>query len=539
MNPQQPQAKAMLIENGVIKKLWNKGGTDEIIVEAGSDTPVIDAKGQLMLPGFIDTHNHLIMYAQNKNEANCSASNCESIQDIQQKLIEQKRMTSPSDWVIGWGYDDTLLKENRHPVREELDDVIPHQPAIIKHISGHFMVANTKALEAAGITETEEDPQGGHFGRYSNGILNGILHEVGAIQRLVAYLPEKSEDILLEELKAGAKDYIREGITTSTEAAVGIFSAKKELPLLVQALEEGHLPFDLRLMIMEDALQFEGKDYKDDVKALDQLLKNKSNGRMGIDSVKFFQDGSIQLRTAALSDPYIGTTEHGMLVFEQEDFNKKVRKYHDQKVRVSSHGNGDQAIHSILEAYKKAQDENPHPHANHRVEHAQTIQDIDLELAAAYNFPLSFFINHIYYWGDRHRDIFLGKQRAEQMNPLRKAEKFGILFTLHSDCPITPISPLFSIWAACCRQTRNGDVLGENQCLSVEKAVETMTIDGARLNGEENMKGSLAPGKIADFITLDKNIFEADPMQIRDASVTATWKNGQLIYEKEKTFETL
>ncbi|KKB41229.1 amidohydrolase [Bacillus thermotolerans] len=263
----------------------------------------------------------------------------------------------------------------------------------------------------------------------------------------------------------------------------------------------------------------------------DEELQQKSNGRVRLDSAKHFQDGSIQGYTAALREPYYSKPDQiGELLNEQQAFNEEIADLHNRGFRIAIHGNGDRAIGSNIEALSQAVQKYPRDDHRHRIEHVQTASTADLQTMKQHGIAASFFINHVYYWGDRHRDIFLGPDRAERMNPLREAVDLDLLFTLHSDCPITPISPLFSVWAAVNRLTRNGHVLGESQKIDVVTALKSMTIYGAKLNFEENEKGTIEEGKQADFAMLAQDPLTCPPEEIKDIKVLATLINGEIVW---------
>lgn len=252
---------------------------------------------------------------------------------------------------------------------------------------------------------------------------------------------------------------------------------------------------------------------------------------MRLDGVKLFQDGSIQGLTAALRQLYEQYPDKmGTLIHSQEVLNEKLLDFHKRGFRIAIHGNGDAAIGSILKAYSYILNELPKGHHLHRIEHVQTATDDDLNEMQALGVAASFFINHIYYFGDRHEELFLGKERAARMNPVKSAIDRNILFTLHSDCPITPVSPLFSVWAAVNRVTMEGKVLGENERSDVLNALKSMTLYGAELNFDGDHAGSIEVGKRADFAVLDKNPLTIDPMEIKNITVLETYIDGNIVY---------
>ncbi|MEK5331449.1 amidohydrolase [Lysinibacillus sp. FSL W8-0992] len=522
---------------GRIVGIWSKDEFNQIkdSLIFKQDMNEVDLNGATLIPGFIDTHNHLLIYALNKSQVDCSPTNNKSITDIIYKLMEFHNKRADSSWILGFGYDDTMLIENRHPTKEDLDKVSTDRPIFIRHISNHLAVANSKALEIAELDASIQDPAGGHFGRDEFNNLNGVLYEPAAMDLVFNSIPTPSNEEVIELIRIASQDYLAQGITTNTDAGVGLTLGPIEYDIHIEALKEKAHPMRMRLMIMNDLLLEGGIFEKYNATQLNEKILEDSNGMAKLDSAKLFQDGSIQGLTGALRQPYYNDPNlYGDLIFPQHILNNYVLDFHNRGFRIATHGNGDRSIGSILESYQYALDTSPSSDHRHRIEHVQTATPEDLKLMKDYNIAASFFINHVYYWGDRHKNIFLGPERAERMNPLKEADDLGLLYTLHSDCPITPISPLFSIWAAVNRMTRDGHVLGEGQKIDVEGALKSMTIYGAQLNFDEQDLGSIEIGKLADFAILDNDPTDVDPMTIKDITILATIINGEFVFESKE-----
>ena len=466
-----------------------------------------------------------------KTQIDCRSPLNNSIEDILEKVKEQTDALPEGEWIKGWGYDDTLLIDQRHPTRDELDRVAPNHPVILFHTSVHVIAVNSKAIELAGIFEDVQDPRGGEFGRYADGRLNGVMYEMSAFSKVTSIIPDYTKEELLNMLEMGTRDYVAQGITTATDAGVG-YNGNSEYDALLDGCKEKKIPMRLRLMMLVDYLEEKFTEYS--VYGLDKEIIERSGGQARLDSAKFFQDGSIQAYTAALREPYLGRGDiMDGLYRSQQDLNELMAKYHAKGYRIAVHGNGDRAIESNIEAMEYALAQYPRSNHRHRIEHVQTATSDDLQRMHANGIEGSFFINHVYYWGDRHRDIFLGEERARRIDPLKDAIDAGLNITLHSDCPVTPISPLFSIWAAVNRLTSSGKVLGEAQKIDVLTALKAMTIYGAYLNFEEQVTGSIEEGKRADFAVLNADLLTCDPLKIKDIQVVATYVGGKLVYEHE------
>jgi hypothetical protein len=527
------RAKSVAVSQGRIYKVWPVGEPPEHEYTLKTNAEVIDLKGRVLIPGFIDTHSHLLMYAQFSNQVNCSSPLNNSIDDILDKLSKRVSAMDEGQWLLGWGYDNTKLEENRHPTRKDLDLVSKGIPIFLKHTSTHFGVANSKALEISGINENIKDPHGGKFGRDEDGLLNGVMYELPAMNLVKMSIPVPTTEELAHSIGEASRDYLAQGITTCTDAGVGLDFGQDELDAHVKAVEEGHNLLRMRFMILHSLLGPYGKFENYSAEQLHTEIQERSNKRAFLDSAKLFQDGSIQGFTGALREPYYTEPDiYGQLLHDQDDFNAELLDLHKRGFRIAIHGNGDRAIGSILDGYQYVLHNQPDADHRHRIEHAQTSTIADLDRMNALGVASSFFINHVFYWGDRHKKIFLGPERTSRINPLKDAADRDILYTLHSDCPITPISPLFSVWAAVNRQSKEGEIIGEDQRISVEKALKTMTIDGARLNFQEEDLGSIEIGKIADFAVLDTDPTAIDPMRIKDIKVMATFIEGEMVYKQ-------
>lgn len=525
------RAGSLAVSNGKIIGIWDTAEPPRGSIDVSEKTDIINLKGATLLPGFIDTHNHILMYALRQFQVDCSSPKRKSIEDILSAIGKKVQETPQGEWIEGVGYDDTALIENRHPTKQDLDQVSPNHPVLLTHISSHLAVANSVALSQANLDKGVFDPSDGHFGRDEDGELNGVLYEWGAMNPVKNLIPQKTIEELVDALGNAADDYLQQGITTNTDAAIGLVFGHDESVVHLKAALQRKNPMRTRLMILHDLLRegaaFAGHTPDD----LNQLFLQQSDGLVKFDGAKMFQDGSIQGLTGALREPYFQHPDlFGDLIHDEDEFKREILDLHKKGFRITVHGNGDRAIGSILDAYDHALQKIPKYNHRHRIEHVQTAQSYDLQRMQDLQVAGSFFINHIYYWGDRHEKIFLGPERAERMNPLAEAVDKDLLFTIHSDCPVTPISPLFSIWAAVNRLTSSGKVLGSDQRIDVVTALKSMTVYGAALNFEENETGTLEVGKNADMIILEEDPTQVNPKDIKDLKVLSTFINGKAVY---------
>lgn len=520
MDPLRPRAEAIAIRGGRIVHVGDAGSARAL---AGPRTERIDLRGRVALPGFIENHTHLIMYGRSLEQVDCRE--LRSMAEIIAALRERAATLPPGQWVVGHTYDDTLLAEMRHPTRHDLDQASRDHPILLVHISAHNAVLNSLGLQMAGVTVATPDPAGGSIGRDAAGEPTGILWEWA--QNLVRpFLPDYGVEDICRHLQAGARRYLAAGVTSAVEAAVGFADGMKEAEAIARLAAAGGLPLRYGA-----AIQY----------ALWQELRAGAGPGLewGGDpewvrpaAVKLFQDGSIQLRTAALRQPYYGQAgpADGHLIWPQEQLDRMVAEVHAAGWQIWIHGNGDAAIASILDAYERALAAHPRADHRHRIEHCQTVGEDQLDRMAALGVTASFFAAHVWHWGDRHQALFLGPERAARIDPLASALRRGIRFGLHNDTPVTPIHPLLSIGTAVSRLTRNGQVLGPEQAIAVGQALRAMTLDSAYLAFEEGIKGSLEEGKLGDVVVLEADPYRVPPGEIKDIPVALTIVGGQVAY---------
>ena len=516
----RPEAGAVAIRDGRISYV---GDASEARRHAGPGAEVIDLGDRVALPGFIESHSHPMFYGRYLEEIDCRQ--CRSIGEVTEALRARASGTPPGEWVLAHTYDDTLLEEQRHPNRHDLDRASDEHPIILRHISAHSLVANTEALRRAGIGSGTPDPEGGRVGRDEHGEPDGLLWEwaQGLVQ---SCLPEASVEDMHRYLRNSAAEYLAAGVTSVVDAALGFSYGMREAEAFALLSESGGLPLRLGTSVLYPLWKElregagPGLEWPGDPEWVRPV------------AVKFFQDGSIQLRTAALREPYYGETEptYQHLIWPQEKLDGMVADVHSSGWQIWTHGNGDAAIQSILEAYEKALKQDPGSDHRHRIEHCQTAGEDQLDRMRDLGVAASFFAPHVWYWGDRHRDIFLGPERAARIDPLASASRRGIRFGLHNDSPVTPISPLLSIGTAVGRLTSGGRILGAEQGITVEEALRSMTVDSAYLAFEEGLKGTLSKGKLGDVVVLEADPYEVSAEEIKDVPVAMTVVGGEVMH---------
>jgi predicted amidohydrolase YtcJ len=520
MDPNNPQASAFAILGD---RFVAVGHDAEIRDYMGSDAEVVDLKRKTVVPGFIETHNHLSYYALTLVMADCTPRANTRIRDIQDKIRQMAESAGPGQWVIGWGYDDTQIEEMRHLHRTDLDEAAPENPVFIYHASGHLSYANTMALKLGNVTKSTPQPQGGTIHKDDRGEPTGLLMEPAAQHLVGDRMPQPDASVFKSLLPEAIAHYHRVGVTSTHDAAIGIGAQGMGTVRAYRELED------------EDRLNI--RVYMTTLYPVYDRLMELGLGRgfgsdlLKIGSVKMFQDGSIQGLTAALSQDYFNKPGfRGELIMPQAAMERLVEKYHKEDLQIAVHANGDAAIESVIVAMEKAQAAYPQSDLRHMIIHSQTATTDQIKRMKKLGIIPSYFPGHVYYWGDRHHGLFLGPERAARIDPLGSSVREGLRFTLHADTPVTPISPLFSMHCAVNRITRDGRLLGPEERIPAYEALKTFTTDAAYCSYEEEIKGSIGTGKLADFVVLSDNPVSCPPEQIKDIDVLKTVVGGRAVY---------
>ncbi len=516
MDKSARRAEAVATSGDVIVAV---GGEDDLRKLATERTVIVNLFGKTMLPGFYAAHDHfpsvghLGLHTADLNSPPIGKIEC--IADLQTALRERMKSVGADGWITGRGYDDTLLKEKRHPTRADLDAVSKDRPIWIVHVSGHLGVANSRALAMAGITRDAPKPAGGVIRHdVRTGEPNGVIEE--SLGLVTKFLPAYTRAQNLEAAAAASEIYLRQGVTTAIIAG----GDSNSIAALKRAEQSGALKLRVRSMRF-----MRGGQPPADV---------EPSALVSIGGVKMQQDGSLQGLTGYLTKPYsTGDPDfRGYALRSREALTAMVKTAHKAGLQIAIHGNGDAAIDDILYAFAAAQQESPRADARHRIEHCQTVREDQLDKMKELGVTPSFFVGHVYYWGDRHRDLFLGSERARRISPLESARRRGIRFTLHDDTPVTPVNPLMLVWGAVNRLTRDGKVLGPEQRIGVLDALRAVTSDAAWQNFEEARKGSIEAGKLADFAILSSNPLTTPAEKLREIEVIETIIGGTTRYRR-------
>jgi predicted amidohydrolase YtcJ len=516
-----PQSEAALVIGDKIARI---GTDEEIQAFIDNDTKVIDLEGKTMVPGFIDCHAHPIMFGLSLMTINCTSPQMKSIKEILDAYKKDVKEKGSGSWIIGFGYDDHNLEEKRHPTRWDLDRVAPDNPAMISRFCGHILVVNSQALEIAGITKDTKDPEGGRYDRDpETGEPNGVIRGA-AMQQIRKLLPTQDPKTIRKAIILMAEQFLARGVTSVSDA--GIVNPMY-LRAYHEAISEDSVPIRFNLMI--------STELHPELKKVG-LFTGFGDEKLKLGAIKIVFDGSSSGRTAAIMEPYVDVPDSlGILYLSQEELDEKVKKAHRTGFQVGVHAIGDRAINGVLDAYDKALTLTPKDDHRFRIEHCGLNNpDIISRIKEMGVIPVPQPI-FLYGEGESYRHGW-GEERVKWAYPMRSWLDAGISPAMSSDCPATSgeelISPLLGIYVAVTRKTDQGKELGPEQRIFVEEALKAYTLNGAYATFEENIKGSITVGKLADFAVLSNDPTMVTHDEIKDINVEMTIIGGKIVYIK-------
>lgn len=507
-------ARSVLVEDGIITAVGNR---EEFSKEMMAGAKQVDLAGKTLMPAFIDSHSHFSACANSLLQAPLDeAVSFGEIQEEIRSFIERKKIPK-GQWVLAKGYDHNLLKEGTYPDRSVLDEAALENPLVIQHKSGHVGVFNTMALKELGVTEHTQAPQGGMI-EIRDGKLTGYMEE-NAFIRYIKEVPMPPIESLMDAYRRTQEIYASYGITTIQEGMM----ENLLVPLYRKILEEDLLKLDLVAFPDMKRRREILEQFPESIGAYDRHLK--------LGGYKIFLDGSPQSRTAWMRKPYQGEAAYrGYGTMTDDEVYRAVTDAVKENRQLLAHCNGDAACEQYICACEKAVTD------GYRVEkirpvmiHAQFLGADQMDRVKAAGIIPSFFVGHVYYWGDAHLCNF-GLERTEHLSPAKSASEKGILFTLHQDAPVTRPDMTETLWCAVNRVTKAGAVLGREERIDVLEGLKALTINGAYQYFEEEEKGSIKVGKRADFVVLDRNPLEIERERIREIKVAETYKDGEKVF---------
>ncbi len=535
MDQATPTAEAIAVRDGKIIAVGSLSSV-KAAVGAGVITQV-DLQGRTLLPGFIDAHGHISFTANllaSVNLASPPVGSAETVDDIVALLKAAKEKNPQAPWITGWGYDDSLLKEKRHPTRADLDKVSADIPIFLIHVSGHLASCNSKCLEIGGIDASTADPEGGVIQRWPDSDEpNGVLEESASalIQRL---LPVPNNEQRRQLIRAAQDYYTSYGLTTIQDGA----TYAPEIALLRDMAQKGELYVDVVGYEFYHTKNYSSADNANGAQAQPIQFSDQYNGHYRVGGRKLMLDGSPQGKTAYLTKPYLQAPQgqdeeyRGYPALVQQTVNDYVDTAFAAGIPIIAHANGDAAADQLIQAVRLANENYGKADRRTVMIHAQTVREDQLDAMQTEGIVPSYFASHTFYWGDWHRDSVFGVERASRISPLKTTADRNMPYTTHNDTPVVPPDMMRLLWASVNRITRSGKVLGEQQRVSVMEGLKAMTINAAYQYFEEQQKGSISVGKLADLVILDQNPLKVDKLAIKDIVVVETIKEGESVYRR-------
>ena len=524
MNPAHPRAQAVAVWCG---RILFVGNTSEAKQFVGEKTAELDLKGKTVIPGFNEAHNHLINYGLKLNQVDLKYPDVKSIKDIQERLHRKSREEKAESWILGGGYDNNNLIENRHPTCQELDAASPKNPVVIDHSSLHMCVANSRAMKLAGISRSTPDPDGGKIVRTDGGEPTGLLQETA--QTIVkSVIPKPTVMQMRKAIASANSKYLEQGITSSQDAWLGL-NSDVEMRAYQEAAENGELK--VRTSVMPDARLLIQSNFSLGF----GLRGNFGNEMLKIGPLKLFVDGSLIGKTAAVYEPYLNDPNNtGMLVIEEKELARMIDEGHQQGWQLAMHAVGDRAIHTAILMVESSLRSHPRENHRHRIEHCGLLNDQILQKIRQLNMVVIAQPRFIYELADGFRKV-LGRNCAQRMLRLRSLLNSGIAVAFGSDRPVADGSPMLGIWHAVEQKTIQGEEHNYGEAITAEEALRAYTIGGAFSSFEENVKGSIEEGKYADMAVLDQDPTNCPAAEIKHIRVLATMVGGRILYDALKT----
>ncbi len=518
-DPAYPHATAVAIRCG---RIWAVGDDDEIRALAAPDAQVIDLGGRRVLPGLTDAHFHY--YDWSLGLRRLALAEVTSLADLRTQLAQRVSETPPGQWILGQGWNESRWPEQRMPTRADLDDVALDHSVILWRNDLHLAVVNTRALQEAGITADTPNPPEGVINRDESGWPNGILREL-AINLVSNVIPPPTEEETVAAMQEGFAILHRLGLTGVHDYRImGGADGPPAFRAYQHLRAAGELALRMWMHIPGERL--------DEAVALG-LRTGMGGDYLRVGHVKLFSDGGQGARTAWMLEPYQDTGDCGMPLTPMDEIAQAVHKADQAGLAVAIHAIGDRANRELITVFEQLATQNSQPKLGppHRIEHVQMIQPEDIVRLGKLDVVAS--VQPIHCPDDIPMVEKSVGPRGRLAYPFRDMLDAGVTLAFGSDCPVASPNPMFGIHAAATRQQRDGEPQGgwyPDQRLTVAEAVWGYTMGAALVAGREAELGSITPGKLADLVVLDRDIFAIEPIEIAETQVLMTVFDGQIVY---------
>ena len=526
MDPDLPEAGALAIKG---RHILAVGSAEEIEALAGPDTRIVDLRGRRVIPGINDTHNHLMSTGAVLNEV--SLYHARSITDIQEAVAKAVEDAEPGAWILGRGWDESLLAEKRFPNRQDIDEVAPNNPVVLERV-WNMLLANSAALAAADIGRHTPDPPAdllyaGRIVRDHLGEPTGIFRD-RAKQMIKDVVPARTMAEFEHHIRTACKAYNALGITSVAEPGL--------IPEQLRAFQNVRATGDLSVRVSM-CLAGWGASMEPNEAVLEErfehvgLFSGFGDEMLRLDTIKFMPDGGMGDRTALMFEHYLDEPGNfGQFVVSENELFRRVRWVHDRGWSIDSHTCGDRMQEIVVRAYADAQEANPNPNIRHRIHHGYFPTERTLEIMREHRIPALATIPFVTNLGESYV-ASVGEERASRTMPLRTYMDAGVPLALGSDSPVTTYNPFVGIYSATTRKTVTGRDLGPEERISREEALRLYTTTSAWVTFEDDIKGTLTPGKLADIAVLNLDLFDVCDEDLFSLRSVLTITGGEIVHD--------
>jgi predicted amidohydrolase YtcJ len=521
VDPARPEAQALAVKDGRILAV---GDAADVDAHAGPGTEIVDVTGKTLLPGFVEAHGHLLWSGMVHGDpvVDIRAMTVPTFDAVLAKIRRRVDKATAGEFLFFFGLDAQLHPGMRALTRTELDEICPDVPLAVQTSNCHAVFANSKALATADITAETPQPTAGVIGKDADGNLNGRLEEAAAFMMCQAFYDHGGDERTRREFMNWIWKYARAGITSATE----LLFQPYHLPYYEAVVREPDFPLRVR------AYQITNDDRRT------VQPPGAGDDDFAVVGIKIIADGSPFVGNIWLSRPYLSTevTVKGMgladghtghMSYQLDALQTLIEDYVALGWQMSVHTQGDRTVDVVLDCYERALEKHPRPDHRFRLEHCATMRQDQIERAIGLGVVSSYFLAHLYYWGQALRDHMLGPERTADYMPIGMAARSGMRMSFHSDAPMTEPDPLLSLQIGVTRQHQSGDVLGPDQRVDIDTAIRAVTLDAAYQIFLDDKVGSLEVGKYADIVVLDRNPRTVPPDEIAAIGVAATYKGGR------------
>lgn len=511
--------ESIVIQDGIVVGT----GTVDEMRELAPEATVLDGQGRVMLPGLIDAHAHVLGLGQLLTQVDLTGAT--SLDETLQRVEQYATENPESPWIVGRGWNQELWDDTSFPTAQDLDQVVDDRPVFLSRIDGHAAWVNSVALQQGDVTRETQDPVGGRVIRDEQGDPTGIL--VDAAETYVArFIPQESPEQVEQAIRLAIQEMLSLGITGVHDAGVS-----KSVWQIFQDLDnEGALAVHINAMI--GGVTDQTRPW-----IAEGPVMPSASSRLSLTGVKIYSDGALGSRGAAMLEPYDDEPgNRGLLFYNQSEMNEQVLTAISNGFQANVHAIGDAANRQVLDALEEAINAYPES-SRHRVEHAQVVAVEDIPRFAELGLIASMQPTHATSDKNMAQDR-IGATRLEGAYAWRTFLDQGTIIAAGSDFPVEPVNPFFGIHASVTRQDRSDEPPGgwfSDEAMTLREALQAFTLDAAYAAKSESLYGSLEPGKLADFILIDRDPFQIPPSELDNIKVLETWVEGKKVFSLEST----